>query len=60
LISPLELPEKELARILSLAGAESVSAESIQLDIKQGAPVNPDGTINLVHFTAWLVQQARG
>jgi hypothetical protein len=27
----------------------------LQADIDAGAPTNPDGTINLVNFAAWLL-----
>jgi hypothetical protein len=26
-------------------------------DVAAGAPTNADGTINLVHFAAWLVKE---
>jgi hypothetical protein len=29
----------------------------LQADIDDGAPRNPDGTMNLVHFAAWLVKE---
>jgi len=29
----------------------------IQDDIDAGAPTNPDGTVNLVAFAAWLVKE---
>jgi len=29
----------------------------IQTDIDDGAPLNADGTLNLVHYAAWLVKE---
>jgi hypothetical protein len=29
----------------------------IEADLADGAPANPDGTINLVNYTAWLVRE---
>jgi hypothetical protein len=29
----------------------------LEADVDAGAPTNPDGTINLVSFAAWLVQE---
>ena len=29
----------------------------IREDIAEGAPTNADGTLNLVHYAAWLVQE---
>jgi hypothetical protein len=46
----------DLARILTTLGAMRVSVEMLQADIAAGAPTNPDGTVNLVHFAAWLVK----
>jgi len=29
----------------------------IRYDIEAGAPVNADGTVNLVHYAAWLAKE---
>jgi hypothetical protein len=29
----------------------------IQADLDDGAPQNPDGSINLVHYVAWLLRE---
>ena len=31
--------------------------EMIRRDVEDGAPQNPDGTINLVEYAAWLVKE---
>jgi hypothetical protein len=31
----------------------------IQADLADGAPVNAEGTINLVHYAAWLVREMK-
>jgi hypothetical protein len=46
--------------LLSRAGGQSVSAEMIGEDVAAGAPTNADGTINLVHYAAWLVKELAG
>jgi hypothetical protein len=46
----------DLARILTTLGAMPVSVAMLQADIDAGAPVNADGTMNLVHYAAWLVR----
>jgi hypothetical protein len=56
-MNPQALRLKDLARILTASGPKSVTAEMLQADIKNGAPVNPDGTMNLVNFAAWLVKE---
>jgi len=51
----------DLAALLSRVGGKPVTAEMIRADIDAGAPANPDGTMNLIHYTAWLVKEcARG
>jgi hypothetical protein len=41
-------------------GGERVTEEMIRADLAAGAPKNPDGTINLVHYAAWLVKERSG
>jgi hypothetical protein len=35
----------------------STRSSSSQADVDAGAPTNGDGTINLVHYAAWLVKE---
>ena len=60
--NPRAMPVADLARLLSAVGGHSVTPEMIEADIVSGAPTNPDGTIDLVHYCAWLVREmsARG
>ena len=48
----------QTAKILSSAGGRRISEEMIREDIDAGAPTNPDGTVNLVHYTSWLVRES--
>ena len=34
-----------------------ISADMLRADLAAGAPTNADGTINLVHYAAWLNQE---
>lgn len=54
-LTALAVPDA--ARALSRAGARTVSEAMLRADIEAGAPVNPDGTINLLHYAAWLVRE---
>ena len=56
-LTPTALPVADAARLLSAAGGQGVTAETIQADIDAGAPTNGDGTINLVLYGAWLVKE---
>ncbi|MSQ96814.1 MAG: hypothetical protein EXR98_19985 [Gemmataceae bacterium] len=60
-LNPNALTPADAARLLSKAGGKTVLADLIEADLADGAPTNADGTINLVHYAAWLVQgMARG
>jgi hypothetical protein len=45
------------AWLLSKVSGERITEEMIRADLAAGAPVNTDGTINLVHYTAWLARE---
>ncbi|MFH1022116.1 MAG: hypothetical protein V1809_01865 [Planctomycetota bacterium] len=47
----------DAAKLLSKIGGRVVTVESLQKDIESGAPVNADGTLNLIHFAAWLARE---
>jgi len=48
LLNPTRLSLEEAARVLGL------DRGVLEADVEAGAPVNPDGTINLVQYAAWL------
>lgn len=56
-VNPQGLRLDDLARILSASGPRPVTVETLRADIDDGAPVNPDGTINVIQYTAWLVRE---
>lgn len=53
------IQQDKLLEILRRSGAKEVSAETINADIEAGAPVNEDGTINMIEYAAWLLQEMR-
>ena len=56
-MNPQCLRLEDLARILSAIGPKSVTVEMLQADIDDGAPVNRDGSLNLLHYAAWLARE---
>ncbi|MCH7687821.1 MAG: hypothetical protein IH899_14250 [Planctomycetes bacterium] len=56
-MNPTTLRIEDAAQILSKAGGRLVTEEMLRNDIDDGAPANADGTLNLVHYTAWLVKE---
>ena len=47
-LNPSAIPVDDLARMLGLP------ADVVRQHIAEGAPTNADGTVNLVHYAAWL------
>jgi hypothetical protein len=56
-LNPTSLSIADLARLLTKVGGQPVTVAMLQADIDAGAPINADGTINLVHYAAWLVRE---
>lgn len=51
------MPPEKVADILRRAGSRHATPEAVRADIENGAPVNPDGTVNLLEYAAWLVRE---
>jgi hypothetical protein len=56
-LSPTALSIQQAAQLLSRSSGRPVTVEMLEQDIEDGAPTNADGTLNLVHYAAWLVQE---
>jgi hypothetical protein len=56
-LSPTALPLDDAAKLLSKAGGQPISVAELEADVAAGAPTNADGTLNLVHYAAWLVRE---
>ncbi|MBU6387969.1 MAG: hypothetical protein KGS49_18655 [Planctomycetes bacterium] len=56
-IDPNRLTPEQAAKLLSAAAKIRIPEENIVLDIERGAPTNQDGSINLVHYIAWMVKE---
>jgi len=54
-ITALSVPD--VVRVLNKAGARTVTEASIRADLAAGAPSNPDDTINLINFAAWIARE---
>jgi hypothetical protein len=54
---PQKLTPRDAALLLSRASGRLVAEATIENDVAAGAPTNGDGTLNLVHYAAWLIQQ---
>ena len=47
-VNPAALTTEQLARAIGLP------VETVHRHVAEGAPVGADGTINLIHYAAWL------
>jgi hypothetical protein len=56
-LSPTSLTLADAARLLAKAGGQPVTTAMLEADLAAGAPANAEGTINLVHYAAWLVRE---
>ncbi len=59
-LNPAALPLADAARLLSAAGGQRITLDMLEADRAAGAPANVDGTLNLVHYAAWLVREMSG
>ena len=53
-LNPSALSVADAAKLLSKVGGERVTSTMIETDRVAGAPANPDGTLHLVHYAAWV------
>ena len=56
-LDPNRLTPEQAAKLLSAAAKVRVPVEQITTDLEAGLPQNTDGTINLMHYAAWLVKE---
>lgn len=56
-LNPAALSVADAARVLTRLGGGEVTEAMLRADIEAGAPTNADGSINLVHYAAWLVRE---
>jgi hypothetical protein len=56
-LDPNRLSVEQAAKLLSAAARVRVPPELIAADLDAGAPRNQDGTVNLVHYAAWLIRE---
>ncbi len=56
-INPAALSLPDAVRLLAKVGGRSITEAILRDDVAHGAPSNPDGTLNIVHYGAWLVRE---
>ncbi len=56
-LNPTALSLADAARLLAKLSNQPITEAMLKADLDGGAPANPDGTLNLVHYAAWLVKE---
>jgi len=54
--NPMALPKSALVRALQVAGSRTISLEQVEADIQAGAPMNDDGSMNILAYAAWILK----
>jgi hypothetical protein len=56
-LDPTALSLADAVRLLSRVGGQPITEAMLRGDAAAGAPLNADGSMNLVHYTAWLLRE---
>ncbi len=56
-VDPQAMTAGQVAKILSAAGGRRITADAVRATIEAGAPVLPDGRVNLVDLMAWMERE---
>jgi hypothetical protein len=56
-LSPTALSVADVAQLLAKLGGYAATPAMIEADLAAGAPANADGTINVLHYCAWLARE---
>ena len=51
------MTKTKFVQVLQHYGSQTISSEKLEAQIAAGAPVNDDGSINIVNYTAWLLKE---
>jgi hypothetical protein len=54
-LNPNAMTVEQAAKLLSTLARHRIPTAQIAADVDAGAPTNVDGTINLLHYAAWLL-----
>ena len=59
-INPMALTPDTLAGLLKKCRCQGLADDTLERQIASGLPVNGDGTVNLIEYTAWLLKEVNG
>ncbi len=50
----------DLVAALKAAGSRTITEETVAADLAGGAPSNPDGTVDMLKYAAWILMKENG
>lgn len=50
----------DLVAALKAAGSRTITEETVAVDLADGAPSNPDGTVDMLKYAAWILMKENG
>ena len=51
------ITKEDFVTAMRRAGSRTVTLERLEADIAAGAPVNADGTVNILKYVAWVARE---
>ena len=52
-----QMNKADFSQVLRHYGCRTITPEKLDEQIAAGAPVNENGTINIVNYTAWVLKE---
>lgn len=59
-LNPMALSAETIITLLQKSGCREMNRDALQRMIDAGLPLNGDGTISIIEYTAWLVKEVNG
>lgn len=51
------IAKEDFVTAMRRAGSRTITLERLEADIAAGAPVNADGTVNILNYVAWVARE---
>ena len=59
-LNPMALSAETIITLLQKSGCREMNRDALQRMIDAVLPLNGDGTISIIEYTAWLVKEVNG
>ena len=57
--NPRALTKEQVVTVLKYSGSRTISLAALEADIEEGAPLNEDGTMDIIAYAAWILKGNR-